>query len=370
MFNNNTHLEKILKFNIFFILNIILIFIMSLSTIYSATLEKTGHFFFKELIWFVIASLVFIMVSLVDYRKYMKYSNQIYIFNLLILASVLVIGTKKLGARRWIDLGGIALQPSEFAKILLIFTFSSFLVKNYSDRYTGFRAMFYSFLHIFPIFFLIAVEPDLGTSLVIILIYGVLLFVNSLEWKCIATVFLSILFIVPLAYKFLLKDYQKDRIDTFLSPEADALGTGWNISQSKIAIGSGEIFGKGFLNNTQGKLRFLPESHTDFIGSVFLEERGFIGGTILILLYIALIGQILYIADKTDDKFGKYVCYGIATIFFFHIFVNMGMIMGIMPVTGLPLLLMSYGGSSLVFSFFMLGIVQSIKIYRNNGGSR
>ena len=271
-----------------------------------------------------------------------------------------------MGAKRWIDLGPLALQPSEFSKLLLIFTFSAYLINNYSDKYTGFKAMFMCFLHIFPVFFLIAIEPDLGTSLVIILIYGMLLFLNKLEWKCIITVFASIAGLIPIAYKFLLKEYQKDRIDTFLNPESDALGTGWNITQSKIAIGSGKIFGKGFLNNTQGKLKYLPESHTDFIGSVFLEERGFIGGSMLLLIYIVLLAQILYIADTTQDKFGKYICYGVATIFFFHIFVNMGMIMGIMPVTGLPLLLMSYCGSSLVFSFLILGVVQSVKIHRGN----
>ena len=337
----NLYLKKILKFNMFFILTIVLLFIISLTTIYSATINKAGSFFIKEIIWFVLAMIVYIVVALIDYTKYAKYSLHIYIFNIVMLLSVLVIGSKKLGARRWIDLGPIALQPSEFAKLLLIFSFSSFLINHYSDRYVGFKAMFHSFLHIFPIFFLIVIEPDLGTSLVIILIYGVLLFINKLEWKCIASIFLSAMFLIPFAYKFLLKEYQKDRVDTFLNPELDALGTGWNITQSKIAIGSGQIFGKGFLNNTQGKLKFLPESHTD-------------------------LAQIVYIADTTEDKFGKYICYGIATIFFFHIFVNMGMIMGIMPVTGLPLLLMSYGGSSLVFSFLMLGIVQSVKLHRGS----
>lgn len=362
-FIKNT-IKKISKINILLLVNVFLIFILSLSTIYSATLSKSTSFFKKEIVWFIIGFVVYIFVSFVDYKKYAKYSAYIYIFNLLMLASVLVVGTKRLGARRWIDLGPVTIQPSEFAKLLLIFTFSNFLVINYSDKYMGFKSMFYSFLHILPIFLLIAIEPDLGTSLVIVLIYGILLFLNKLEWKCIFTVLSSICIFVPFAYKFLLKEYQKDRVDTFLNPEIDALGTGWNITQSKIAIGSGQIFGKGFMQNTQGKLKFLPESHTDFIGSVFLEERGFIGGVILLGLYLFLLTQIIYIADTTEDKFGKYVCYGIATIFFFHIFVNLGMIMGIMPVTGLPLLLMSYGGSSLVFSFLMLGVVQSVKIYR------
>lgn len=356
--------KKASKINYLLLINVFLIFILSLTTIYSATLSKSSSFFKKELIWFVIAILVYLVVSFIDYKKYAKYSAYIYIFNIALLISVLIIGTKRLGARRWLDLGPVTIQPSEFAKLLLIFTFANFLITNYDEKYMGFKSMFFSFLHIFPVFILIAIEPDLGTSLVIILIYGVLLFLNKLEWKCIFSVLGSIVFFIPIAYKFLLKDYQRDRVNIFLNPEIDALGSGWNITQSKIAIGSGQIYGKGFMNNTQGKLRFLPESHTDFIASVFLEERGFVGGIVLITLYIFLLAQIIYIADTTEDKFGKYVAYGIATIFFFHIFVNLGMIMGIMPVTGLPLLLMSYGGSSLVFSFLMLGIVQSIKIHR------
>ena len=212
---NNTYLKKISKFSVFFIVNILLLFVISLSTIYSATVTKSEPFFIKEIIWFVISVFVFVGVSLVDYRKYYKYSTAIYIFNILMLLSVLVIGTSRLGAKRWIDLGPLALQPSEFSKLLLIFTFSAYLINNYSDKYTGFKAMFMSFLHIFPVFFLIAIEPDLGTSLVIILIYGMLLFLNKLEWKCIATVFFTIAALIPISYKFLLKGYQKDRIDTF-----------------------------------------------------------------------------------------------------------------------------------------------------------
>ena len=366
MTNNlfKTFIKKISKINFLLLINVFLIFVLSLSTIYSATLSKSLSFFKKEIVWFVIAFSIFIFISFIDYKKYAKYSAVIYFFNLLLLMSVLLIGTKRLGARRWLDLGPVTIQPSEFAKLFLILTLSNFLITNYSEKYMGFKSMFFAFLHVFPIFVLIAIEPDLGTSLVILLVYGVLLFLNKLEWKCIISDFASIFIFVPIAYKFLLKDYQRDRVNTFLNPEADALGTGWNITQSKIAIGSGQIYGKGFLNNTQGKLRFLPESHTDFIGSVFLEERGFVGGVLLLFLYLGLLAQIIHIGDTTEDKFGKFICYGIATIFFFHIFVNLGMIMGIMPVTGLPLLLMSYGGSSLVFSFLMLGIVQSIKIHR------
>ncbi len=363
MLLKSSALKKIFKINIVFVVNIFLIFSLSLSTIYSATLKKGGSFFIKEIMWVSMATIVFVIFSIIDYKKYAKLSFYIYFLNLLMLISVLILGSEKLGAKRWVDLGIISIQPSEFAKLFFIFTFSNYLVVNYSDKYMGYKSLIFSFIHVFPIFILIALEPDLGTSLVLILICAVLLFLNNLEWKVILSVIMSVLVFIPAAYKFLLRDYQLERINTFLNPESDVLGSGWNITQSKIAIGSGRIFGKGFLNNTQGKLRYLPESHTDFIGSVFLEERGFVGGIILLLLYFFLLVQIIYIADKTEDKFGKLICYGIATIFFFHIFVNLGMIMGIMPITGLPLLLMSYGGSSLVFTFLMLGVVQSVRIH-------
>lgn len=188
----------------------------------------------------------------------------------------------------------------------------------------------------------------------------------GLDFKVIFSMLIGIIIFVPTAFFFLLKEYQKKRVLTFLNPEADLLNGGWNVTQSIIAIGSGGTYGKGFLGSTQSKLRFLPEAHTDFIMSVFLEEHGFLGGMILLSLYLLLILQILYVANNTEDKFGKLICYGIGSIFFFHFLINVGMTMGVMPVTGKPFLLMSYGGTSLLLSFIMLGIVQSVRIYREN----
>jgi len=357
-------IKRLKKMNSWLIANILAIFILSLMSIYSSTIPKGPSFFQKELLWFFISTIVFIGFSLLDYHKYMKYDRYVYLFNVLMLLSVFVLGTKRLGAQRWIDLGPISIQPSEFAKIFLVLTLSSYMAKRSNERFEGFRAMFMSFLHMMPIFALIALQPDLGTSLVLLVIYATLVFINGLDWRTIFFLILAAILAIPGAYFFLLHDYQRQRVLTFLHPGEDMLGSGWNVMQSMIAIGSGGIGGKGFLENSQSKLRFLPESHTDFIGAVYLEERGFLGGVTLLLLYLLLLIQILKIADDTEERFGKLICYGIASIFFFHIFINLGMIMGIMPVTGLPLLLMSYGGSSLVFAYMMLGIVQSVKFYR------
>ncbi|MGY0393899.1 MULTISPECIES: rod shape-determining protein RodA [unclassified Fusobacterium] len=358
-------LKKLKKMNNYLLVNALIIVAISVSTIYSATISKGESFYIKETIWGVIGVVAYFVVSFIDYRKYFKYYKLLYVLNIILLASVLIFGVSRLGAQRWISLGPISIQPGEVGKVLIVITLSAFLTTNFREKFIGFRGIIIAGLHIAPILLLILKQPDLGTTLIIVMTCGVIMFMYNLEWKTIIFLAVSGGIFVPFSYFFLLKDYQRQRVLTFLNPESDLLGSGWNVTQSMIAIGSGELYGKGFLNSTQSKLRFLPEAHTDFIVSVFLEERGFLGGVVLFVLYVILIMQILYIADTTKDSFGKLVCYGIGSIFFFHFVINVGMTMGIMPVTGKPLLLMSYGGTSLLISFIMLGIVQSIRINRD-----
>lgn len=339
------------------------IVLISLLTVYSATIHKEASFFYKEIIWIGLGILTYFIFSFIDYKVYGKYYKIIYLINIVLLLAVFIIGDKRMGAQRWIDLGFITIQPSEFSKLFIVLTFAEVLATKYNNKFSGFKNIIATSLHVLPIFLLIAAQPDLGTSLVIIFLYLILIFINGIDWKTIIILFIIGISMVPVGYFFLLKDYQRERVLTFLNPEADLLGSGWNVTQSMIAVGSGGIFGKGFLQGTQSKLRFLPESHTDFIAAVFLEERGLIGGCVLLILYILLLWGILRIGDKSEG-FGKLICYGISAIFFFHIVVNIGMVTGIMPVTGLPLLLMSYGGTSFLFAFAMLGIVQSINVYR------
>lgn len=357
--------KKIRKVSYTLLVNAICILCLSLISIYSTTAHRTLGFFYREIIFGVIGMIAYLVFSVIDYRYYSKYSKLIYVLNILILLAVFVLGTKRLGAQRWIDLGFIVIQPSEFSKVMIVLTFSDYLVGSYSkNRNDGFKKVFFSFFHILPIFLLVAKQPDLGTSLSLVFIYLVVLFINGINWRVVVSIIAGVVAFVPIAYNFLLKPYQRQRVLTFLDPEADLLGSGWNVTQSKIAIGSGGIYGKGLLNSTQSKLRFLPEAHTDFIGSVYLEETGLVGGAILLLIYAVLIFQIMHIGDKAKDEFGKLLCYGIGGVFLFHVIVNLGMVMGIMPVTGKPLLFMSYGGSSLILSFIMLGIVQSVKVHR------
>ncbi|WP_291258992.1 rod shape-determining protein RodA [Fusobacterium sp.] len=358
-------LKKLKKMNNYLLVNALIIVAISVSTIYSATISKSESFYIKETIWGVIGVAAYFIVSFIDYRKYFKYYKLLYVLNLTLLTSVLMFGVSRLGAQRWISLGPISIQPGEIGKVLIVITLSAFLTTNFRDKFIGFKGTIIAGLHIAPILLLILKQPDLGTTLIIVMTCGVIMFMYNLEWKTIIFLAVSGGIFAPFSYFFLLKDYQKQRVLTFLNPESDLLGSGWNVTQSMIAIGSGKLYGKGFLNSTQSKLKFLPEAHTDFIVSVFLEERGFLGGVVLFILYVILIMQILYIADTTKDSFGRLVCYGIGSIFFFHFVINVGMTMGIMPVTGKPLLLMSYGGTSLLISFIMLGIVQSIRINRD-----
>ena len=339
------------------------IVLISLLTVYSATIHKGTSFFYKEIVWIGLGVLTYFVFSFIDYKVYGKYYKIIYLINVILLLLVFVIGDKRLGAQRWIDLGFITIQPSEFSKLFIVLTFSEVLATKYNNKFSGFKSIIATSMHVLPIFLLIAAQPDLGTSLVIIFLYLILIFINGIDWKTIIILAFIGISMAPIGYFFLLKDYQREIVLTFLNPEADLLGSGWNVTQSMIAVGSGGVFGKGFLQGTQSKLRFLPESHTDFIAAVFLEERGLIGGCVLLILYILLLWGIMRIGDKSEG-YGKLICYGISAIFFFHIVINIGMVTGIMPVTGLPLLLMSYGGTSFLFAFAMLGIVQSINIYR------
>lgn len=358
-------LKRIKKMNHALLINALLITAVSLFAVYSATYHKTTSFFYKEIVWIGLGIITYFIFSFINFKNYAKYSKLIYLFNVICLLSVYAFGVTRLGAKRWIPLGPLNVQPSEFAKLFIVLTLSEVLVNKFKDNFRGLKSVFIAALHIVPIFLLIAKQPDLGTALVIIFLFVILCFVNGLDWKTIIGLSVPGILAIPIVYKFLLKPYQQQRVLTFLNPEADMLGSGWNVIQSMIAVGSGGIYGKGYLQGTQSKLRFLPESHTDFIGAVFLEETGFIGGMILLGLYLILILQVCKMGANSNDKYGKLICTGIAAILLFHVLVNIGMIMGIMPVTGLPLLLMSYGGTSFIFTFMMLGIVQSVKVFKD-----
>lgn len=358
-------LKKLKKIDPTLLLSAMILLIIGILAVYSATYTRTTSFYQKQIIFATLGIGLFIFFSNVDYRNYSKYSKLIYIFNVCFLLSVYVFGSTRLGAQRWIVIGPINVQPSELSKLFVVLTFSDLLIRKYKDKFRGIKDVIMTAVHIIPIFLLVAKQPDLGTGVVILFVYAVLIFLNGIDYKTFITTGAIVILSLPVVYFFGLRPYQRQRVITFLNPEADLLGSGWNIIQSKIAVGSGQIFGKGYLNGTQDKLRFLPESQTDFIFAVISEEWGFVGALSVIILYSYLIFAILKIGQKSEDRYGQLICYGIASIIFFHTLVNIGMVIGVMPAKGLPLLLLSYGGSSLFFICIMLGIVQSVKIYGN-----
>lgn len=320
--------------------------------------------FKKQVVWMGIGFVMMIASLLIDYRELDKLNIFIFIFCVGLLISVLMFGQLGGGSRRWIVLGFLRFQPSELMKIALIISLASVYADCATQSGLGFRKLVKpAILCFFPVL-LIVIQPDLGTGLLLLLIAGTITLFVKLERKVIYILTIMGSFIVPLLYHFVLKEYQKSRILTFLDPDSDPLGKGYHIIQSKIAIGSGMLTGKGFLKGTQNALSFLPEQHTDFIVSVLAEEWGLVGCSVLLVLYLILLSWALNIAYSCRDLFGSFLAFGITTMLFWQIFINMGMVMGLMPVVGVPLPLVSYGGSSVVTNMVGFGILLNISMRR------
>lgn len=339
------------------------IIVMSLIIIGSATHINTAggdhYWFVQKQGAFVILNVLFaIFLMNFDYKALQSYGKNLYIFNAVMLLLVMLIGQAALGAQRWIQLGPITLQPSEFSKIIMIIALAAVL----EDRVGKLNTL----NDILPVvayvalpFFLVLKQPDLGTSLVFIAILLGMLFVAGVNLRILAAFFAAGVAMSPLLWLFL-KDYQKMRLKVFLDPSVDPLGSGYHIIQSKIAIGSGLIFGKGLFGGTQSQLNFLPENHTDFIFAVVGEELGFVGAAILLALYLVVLWRGVKIAQEASDTFGQLLAVGITSMLAFHVLVNVGMTTGIMPVTGIPLPLMSYGVSSLTTNLLAITILLNI----------
>lgn len=318
--------------------------------------------------WYVERQFTFMLVATslaafslkFDYRVLKNYARNLYIANILLLVSVMAFGVTALGAQRWLQIGPISFQPSEFAKVFLIICLAAFMEKRIEWLET-FKDYLPVFAYIFLPFILVMKQPDLGTSLTFIAILLGMIFVSGFKYNWFAK--LGVLFVALLpAFWMILKDYQKNRIRVFLDPELDPFGSGYHVIQSKIAIGSGGFLGKGWLEGTQSQLNFLPENHTDFIFAVVGEEFGFIGCLFIILLYMVIIWRAITIALNAEDDFGTLLAVGVASMFMFHIVVNIGMTAGIMPVTGVPLPFLSYGVSSLTTNMALVALLENIKV--------
>jgi rod shape determining protein RodA len=332
--------------------------------IFSATHDTVWQGSWWKQLMYIVAGLALAWVATnVDYHSLMGQVYAIYLVSVVLLIAVLLIGKRAFGSTRWIALpAGIHLQVSEFAKIAIILLVARFLTELKSDVLEWRDLLKLSAAILLPMA-LIAKEPDLGTALTYLPILAVGIYLAGMRWKYWLVIATVILVVVPIAYSTL-HAYQKARIVSFLDPERDPQGTGYQLIQSKIAVGAGGTWGKGVTKGSQTQLRFLPVPHTDFIFSAFAEEHGFIGVMVVMVLFFVLLMQIVQNAQTAPDRAGMYICMGVGALLLFHILVNVGMVVGRMPVTGIPLPLMSYGGSSIWSTFLMLGLVNSVRVRR------
>ena len=327
-------------------------------------LQIQSEAFFKQALFLVFGTIVLLFALAIPSQTLHRYAYPIYGICIVLLISVLVFGSVSHGAKRWLSLGGITFQPSEAMKLGLILGLARYLSKH-PPKYGGygFLALIIPFCFFLIPMALIFRQPDLGTALSVGAIGFSMVLFMGIRIKSLIIMTISLLIAIYPAWNFL-KPYQQRRVLALINPDQDPLGSGYHIIQSKIAVGSGEIFGKGFLGGTQTQLEFLPEHTTDFVFSVLSEEWGFVGATFIIALYLLFLYRMLRVAQKSRDLFASLVCFGVAATIFFHAFVNIGMVVGLLPVVGLPLPLFSYGGSSVLSTMFSLGIVLGIGMRR------
>lgn len=360
--------------NIDFVLLIVpvLLTTVGIALIYSLVFSGSGaELAIKQAIFFLIALALMFLMSVVDYRVLSGSSWYLYIAAIILLVVVDIFGKASGGATRWIDFKLFQIQPSEFYKFVSIIFLSSFFAKKISRVKA--LDIIYMFLMLLPPLFLVLIQPDLGTALVIVFSWFAVVIFSKLNLRQYITIFLSIILFLAIFimsfYKIepftpLMKDYQRSRVETFINPSSDPFGQGYNVQQALIATGSGGMFGRGLGHGSQSQLQFLPKPETDFIFSGYSEAFGLIGDLFLLLAFLILVIRMIDIANLSKDSFGYLLSIGIASTFFFQIIVNIGMNIGLAPVTGIPLPFLSSGGSSLLTSFFMIGILQSIFIHR------
>jgi len=341
----------------------LVIIALGLSAIYSATHTVGGPsnmmgLVLRQAIWAVVGLLLLFAIINIDYQRFVDLAYILFGLSIFFLILVLIGGNTRLGAQRWFSIGGVGFQPSEFVKITFILALSAYLGDKAKFSYRITDLIIPLIMMSVPII-LIFLQPDLGTALMLVPILFAMLLVRGAKIRHLIAIITCGLLSTPFLW-FMMKDYQRQRLSVFINPDADPLGAGYTMIQSRIAIGSGFLMGKGWLSGTQNQLNFLPERHTDFIFSVVGEEGGFIGCLILIGLFCVLLFRGLRIAQKTGDTYGKLMATGIVTMLACQVIINIGMACGFMPVVGLPLPLMSYGGSSMLTTLVSIGLILSI----------
>ena len=354
--------QKFKNFDYILLVCIFFLGIISLTTMYSTDGGKVLFHTKSHFIKLIIFTIMMIMISFVNIKFWFSIGYIFYIIVIGLLIWTYFFGIKSSGSQRWIDLYFINLQPSELMKICIILCLAKYFHRMKLEKVNSIYTILTSMIIILLPMGLVIVQPDLGTSLLIGISGVAVLWFAGINHKYFIYTMLSFLILLPFIISFL-KPYQKLRVLTFLNPDRDPLGAGYQIIQSKIAVGSGGIFGKGFLKGTQSYLEFLPEKHTDFIFTLFSEEFGFVGSALLLIIYAIIIYRIIAIGASSRSYFSKVFCYSFGAAIFVYITINMSMVLGLLPIVGSPLPIMSYGGSSMLATMIGFGIVMSAKVH-------
>ncbi len=347
---------------------VLAISLISLLNIYSAgqSLDdfKQETLYIKQAQWIILGLLFMGITLFIDYRYIGRFAYIIYALSIVLLIMVSLYGYTTHGSQRWILIGGFFLQPSELVKLSMILALAKYFDNYASDKKYGIRELLIPFLIVMIPFLFILKQPDLGTALILLILFTSITLLIGVQWKSIIISAVSTIILTPIGWFFFMKDYQKERLLTFFDPEGDPLGSGYHIIQSIIAVGSGGILGKGYMKGTQTQLKFLPVQQTDFVFSVFAEEWGFLGALVLMTLFLILILWCLKTALYARDLLGMLISFGVTMLLFWEVFINIGMVLGLLPVVGIPLPLFSYGGSSMVMLMTAIGLVMNISMRR------
>ena len=355
--------DKLWNISFSYVLLVLILGAIGITILYSAANGSWNPWASKQLIRFSMGFVLMMTLAFVDLRWFLRYAYWFYFLVLGLLIAVEIGGHIGMGAQRWINLGFMKLQPSELMKIALVLALARYFNSANLQSIESIKGIIIpSIMVILPVI-LVMIQPDLGTAIMLLLTAGAMFFAVGVQlWKF-AALICSGVAALPLAWHFL-HNYQKNRVLTFLDPERDPLGAGYHIIQSKIALGSGGIFGKGFLNGTQSHLNFLPEKHTDFIFTMLSEEFGMIGGVLVIILNLLIIGYSYFFALRSASYFGKLMAVGLASSYFLYVVINISMVLGMLPVVGVPLPLISYGGTVIMSVMAGFGLILAVNIYR------
>lgn len=356
--------EKFFEFNWGLLLLLIAIASMGFAMLYSVADGNWDPWATRQIIRFCMGVVILFVVAFVDVRVWMSLAYPAYAVSLLLLVGVELIGFKGMGAQRWINLGFMQLQPSELMKITLILALARYFHALTSEQVSRIRFVIPPLIMIGVPMALVLKQPDLGTALLLAVVGISLFFLAGLAWRYFIVAGIAVMGAIPVIWSRL-HDYQKQRVLTFMDPESDPLGAGYHILQSKIALGSGGLFGKGFMQGTQAHLNFLPEKHTDFIFTMLAEELGLVGAMTLMLLYLMVLLFGITVGLQTRNQFGRLVALGVVVNFFLYIFINIAMVMGLLPVVGVPLPLVSYGGTAMLTLMLGFGLLMCVYIHRN-----